>query len=47
VELVGFLFFLFSEGCQVADPSLMSNLIGLLLDGVPPREPFGKLLRRF
>ena len=37
VELVGLLFFLFSEGCQVADPSLMSNLIGLLLDGLPPR----------
>ena len=33
MEVVGLLFFLCAYVCQVAGPSLRSNLTGLLLDG--------------
>ena len=37
MEAIGLLFCMCSFVCQVADPSLMAILMGLLLDGLPPR----------
>ena len=42
--VVGLLLFLSSQVCQVADPSLPSNLEGLLLGGMAFGDKHAKLL---